>query len=280
MTKDLLDGVDQLDPLPITIQTLLTKLGDDFVSPREITRVLEYDQAIAAMLLRAANSAAMGARVRIERISDAVAHLGLDRILSVAMGAHMKSMSRPVEMYDLSENDFWLHGAVASVAAKEIAAAAARRGVEVPKQATIAALMHDVGKLILVRYTDVDMQAVVDLAREDGITFVEAERRLLGFDHAEVGGAVAEKWNFPDDIRDAIARHHDMPVADPTPMTDTVTLSNVIAKTVGVGVGAEGMNLFADRLSMKRLGLRFPDFARISSEVMSQLDGIKQLYGV
>jgi putative nucleotidyltransferase with HDIG domain len=277
MTTDLLNGVDRLDPLPITVTTLMNRMADEYVSPREIASVIEYDQAIAATLLRAANSATMGGRVRIERVGDAVNRLGLDFILNVALGSHMKALAAPVDMYDLSEDDFWLHGAVASLAAKEIAAAAAP-AVHVPKEAAIAALMHDIGKLVLVRHTDIDLSQMWTLTETEGMTFVEAEQAILGFDHAEVGGAVAEKWCFPEEIRHAIAVHHQVPLLDPTPMTDCVMLSNIVAKTVGVGVGAEGMNMYADQGCMRRLGLGFNTFGKICSEVMTLMDGLKSIY--
>jgi putative nucleotidyltransferase with HDIG domain len=277
MTMELLDGVDHLDPLPITVTTLMTKMADEFVSPREIASVIEYDQAIAATLLRAANSAAMGGRMRIERVGDAVTRLGLDFILNVALGSHMKALAAPVDMYDLSEDDFWLHSAVSSLAAKEITAAAAP-AVQIPKQAAIAALMHDIGKLILVRHSDVDLSEIWKLTESEGITFVEAEHTLLGFDHAEVGAAIAEKWGFPEEIRHAIAVHHRVPVLDPTPMTDCVMLANIVAKTVGVGVGAEGMNMYADQGCMRRLGLGFNAFGRICSEVITLMDSLKSIY--
>lgn len=277
MTTDLLEGVDRLDPLPITVTTLMRKMSEEFVSPREIAAVIEHDQAIAATLMRAANSVALGGRMHIERVGDAVARLGLDFILNLALGSHMKSLAVPVDLYDLSEDDFWLHGAVASLAANEIIAAVAP-SVQIPKHAAIAALMHDIGKLILVRYADIDLSEIWSLTESKGITFVEAERQLLGFDHAEVGAAMARKWAFPDDIRHAIAVHHQVPLLDPTPLTDCVMLANIVTKTVGVGVGAEGMNLYADQGCMKRLGLGYTGFGKICSDVMSSMDELKSLY--
>lgn len=276
MTQDLIAGIDHLDPLPITVNNLLSALADEATSPREIAGIIEYDQAIAATLLRVANSAAFGGRIQIERIGDAVLRLGVDQILSIALGSHFRSLSVPAELYDLTEDDLWLHSAVSSLAAKEITAACPAAGI--PAIATVAALAHDIGKLVLVRYVDADMGQILDLAEERGITFVEAERELFGFDHADVGAAVAEKWCFPEEVRDAIARHHEVSVSDPTPILDAVKLANMVAKTVGVGLGAEGMNLHAESDSLKRLGLHFNDFGRICSEVITQMDGLKALY--
>jgi len=181
-------------------------------------------------------------------------------------------------MYDLSENELWLHGALAPVAAKEIAATC--RFVDVPPMVGVAALTHDIGKLILVRYVKADTQEVARVAQAREITFVEAEPEIFGFDHAEVGGAVAEKWSFPEEVRDAIAPHDQAPVEDPTPVLDAVILANWVAKTIGAGPGAEGMNFNVDAGVAKRLGFRHPEFIRICSRVADLMGDLKRLYGV
>lgn len=276
LPQNLLDGIDDLEPLPITINNLVLKLGDDRVSAREIADIIEYDEAIAATLLRAANSAMFGGRIRVERIGDAVARLGIDQLLSIALGSHFKRLSVPVEFYDLSQDDLWLHAAVASLAAKEIISVCPRAGI--PALAAVAALTHDIGKLIIVRHVDADVSQILEIERDRGISFVEAERDLLGFDHAEVGAAVAEKWAFPDDVRHAIEFHHQVPAIDPSPMLDTVVLANAVAKTLGVGLGAEGMNVMMDGGCLKRLGLHYNDFGRLCSEVLTKMEGLQRLY--
>jgi putative nucleotidyltransferase with HDIG domain len=274
---DLLRDIDQMDPLPITVQQLMGMLGEDMVSPREVARVVEFDQVIAATLLRVANSPIFGGRGAIGRVADAVMRLGVDQILNIAMGAHFRSISRPAPLYELSESELWLHGALASVAAKEIASRC--RTEKIPDLAAVAALTHDIGKLILVRHADIHPREVAQAAAEQEITFVEAERELFGFDHAELGGAVGEKWGFPDDVKDAIARHHQVPVEGQTPMLDAVMMANWVAKTVGVGVGAEGMNFNVDKRVSKKLGFRHKDFIAICSTVADLMDDIKDVYG-
>jgi HD-like signal output (HDOD) protein len=150
LPRDLVASIDRLDPLPVTIQALVTKLDDEMVSPREVARVVEYDQAMVAVLLRAANSPVLGGRVRVERVSDAVLRMGIDRILTVVLGAHFRRLTVPLRFYDLSEDDFWYHGAVASLAAQDLMVAHPRAGI--PTMAPVAALLHDIGKLILVRH--------------------------------------------------------------------------------------------------------------------------------
>ncbi len=275
---DLIREIDRLDPLPITVQRLMVMLGEETLSPREIASAVEYDQVLVPTLLRVANSPVVGSRARIGRVADAVMILGVDQVLEIALGAHFRTIAQPVEMYDLTENELWLHGATASVAVREIESVCST--LEVPSWASVAALVHDVGKLVLVRYVDADMNRVLRVILEKEITFVEAERDLFGFDHAEVGGAMAEKWSLPEEVQDAVARHHQVPLEDSNPLLDTVVMANWVAKTVGVGLGAEGLNFEVDPGVAKRLGFRFPEFARVCSRVADLMDDLKKAYGM
>jgi hypothetical protein len=95
-----------------------------------------------------------------------------------------------------------------------------------------------------------------------GITFVEAEQQLFGVNHAAVGAAIAVEWHFPEEVTDAIARHHDRQLGRSTPVLDVVVIAKV-AKNIGAGLGAEGFNLTVDSECVRRLGLDFTKFARI-----------------
>jgi putative nucleotidyltransferase with HDIG domain len=276
--QSLLDRVDRLDPLPVTIHRLMELLSDDGAAPREIAAVVEHDQALVATVLKMANSAAMGSRVQVTRIADAVLRMGVDQILEIALGVRLRDLADDVELYDLTEDELWLHGAVSSAAAREIQAACST--VRIPPDARVAALTHDIGKVILVRHVEADMTEVLRLAGRNGMTFVDAERELFGFDHAEVGGAMARRWGFPEGVADAIARHHTVDPGDPSPTLDAVVLANVVAKTVGVGLGAEGLNLEMDPGTPQRLGFRFEDFARIVSRTATATQELMSAYGL
>ena len=105
----------------------------------------------------------------------------------------------------------------------------------------------------------------------------ELFRQLFGCDHAEVGGEVAKHWGFPADIREAIARHHEVPLADSTPLLDAVVVGNVVAKTIETGLGAEGLDLRIDGRCRERLRLGFARFSRVCLATMT---GLQELKGV
>jgi len=194
----LVSGIDRLEPLPMTVQKLILMLDDEETDFNEVSRIIEYDGAITSNILRIANSAAYGGRVRIRHTRDAVVRLGATTLLDIMLIGHIRSMRVAAPFYSLSEDDFWLHSAAASLAVKAVIKETGNR--KIPQASTVAALIHDIGKLIMVRYLEADATSLSELSIESKISLVEAERELSGRDHAEVGGAMAEKWSFPEPI--------------------------------------------------------------------------------
>jgi len=273
-----LEGIDRLEPLPITVQKLLVALNDENVNFNEIAEAIEYDGAITSNILRTANSAAFGGRVRIEHVRDAVVRLGTITLLDIMLIGHLRSMRAAAPLYDLSEDDLWLHGATASLAVKAIVRETRNR--KIPEASTIAALIHDIGKLVMVRYLSAKVSTILSVCQENNITFVEAEKELFGCDHAEVGGAMARKWCFPEPITRTIERHHETSPVEPDLMLDAVILANLAAKTVGVGSRAEGVSLPDITGLNERIGLTQDGFERVCAQTASWTEDLKQSYGL
>lgn len=274
--KNLLEGIDSLDPMPFTVQQLIVALDDEDTSFGDIGKIIEYDAAIAANILRIANTTLYAGRTRIEEIPDAVVRLGTATLLNIVLGDHLKDLVVSAPLYDLSEDELWLHSAVSSLAAAEIQKAAK---VRVPRTAAIAALLHDIGKLIMVRYLDCNFDRILELCQDEKVTWVEAERRMFGCDHAQVGGAMARKWSFPEPIAEAIEYHHS-PSPNAAVLLDTVVVANLIAKTNGVGLGAQGFNFECDQGSAQRLGIDFKSFCRSAANTAVQIAVFKESWGV
>jgi putative nucleotidyltransferase with HDIG domain len=196
--------------------------------------------------------------------------MGTVALLDLVLEGYLKKLRTDTPMYDLSEHELWRHAAAAQLAVRALAAE--RPQARIPAVAETAALLHDIGKLIVSRFLHADVRELVAHAKGHGITFVEAERQLLGTDHAAVGAAMAEAWNFPPEIIDAIRRHHSPPFTDATVVLDAVTLANAVAKTIGAGLGAEGLNLTLDNASYHRLGIDFRTFGRACLQTHAWLE--------
>ena len=221
---------------------------------------------MAANIVRVANSAAYAGRYPVERVRDAVVRLGTANLLTIVLGEYLRVFKIAAPIYDLTEDEFYLHSAAASLMVKAMIPEA--RCV-LPPAASIAALLHDIGKLIMVRYLKADVKSTLDLCKEKQIAFVDAERELLGCDHAEVGAAVARNWGFPEDITTAIERHHQVVPGGGGILLDTVMLANYAAKSIGIGLGAEGFNIPMDFAgSRERLGMTVEGFERACAQGM------------
>ena len=272
--EHIMRGIDRLDPLPATAQQVVAMVHGDDMSIGRLAQLIEHDETIAAGVLRLGRSAAFAGRHAPETIQDALMRIGTVHLLTLVLGDYMRRLRAAAPVYGLSEDDLWAHAAASQLAVRAIAE---ERGADVvPRIAETAALLHDIGKLVMTRTLKTTPDAIRAHAQAKGLTFVAAERDLFGVDHADVGGAIAEAWKFPPLVAEAIARHHDdRPPAGP--VFDAVAIANVVAKSIGAGLGDEGMNFSFDAASAARLGLDFPALARICLRTEEELRELRRV---
>jgi putative nucleotidyltransferase with HDIG domain len=271
-----LKNVDKLEPLPVTAQALMKAISDGDASFAKLAGLIELDQAVAANVLRISRSAAYAGASPANSVRDALVRLGTATLLDLVLGEYLKKLRVAAPMYALSEDDLWQHSAAAQLAVR--AMQQEKPEARIPQTAVTAALVHDIGKLVMVRSLKVEVSTIVQRCKETGETWVEAERALFDTDHAAVGAAVARKWNFPDEITDAIERHHDASLPESTTVLDAVVTANFVAKTIGVGLGMEGLNLHVDMECPQRLGLDFESFGRVCLQTTTWLDEVREAH--
>ena len=261
LPSTLVRGIEQLEPMPVTAQRLVALMQGEDVSLVKIAELVEFDQAIAASVLRLARSWAHAGSRPPETVRDAVVRVGTVPLLNLVLGEYLVRLRTAAPLYDLSEDELWAHAAAAQLAVRALMQECP--SAHLPMIATTAALLHDIGKLVMSRCLNASVDIIARHAREHHVTFVEAERQLFGVNHAAVGAAIAVEWQFPDVVTDAIARHHDPHLGTSTPVLDAVVIANMVAKNIGMGLGAEGFNLAVDSECVNRLGLDFTRFARV-----------------
>jgi len=166
----------------------------------------------------------------------AVVVLGFDVMKDLVIGVSViESFSKEADEY-FDVVRFWEHSIGCGVAARMLAR---RHGYRVSGEAFTAGLLHDLGKLVMREHLRAEFLEVLEKVQQGG-TFLEAEQELLGVTHAEIGAWLAERWNFPAVLQEAILCHHEPGGAKREPMLSAVVhFADVVCKHMGVGFSGD-----------------------------------------
>lgn len=225
-------AVVALPSLPQAVQDALAALQDEAISANAIAERIEHDQAMVARTLRAANTAFYGAPGRVSTIRAAISILGL-RAVSALLTAAAVSARFPAEAkIPLDFKHFWRHALTTAIIARELAPAI-RLDADI---AFTAALLHDVGVLVLATSFPAAYGVARRHAHDADLPLWQAERLVMGLDHGVAGELLAHRWHLPAGITAAIAVHHAMPA--PTGVA-TATLAELVhvADALAHGIG-------------------------------------------
>jgi putative nucleotidyltransferase with HDIG domain len=218
--------------LPHVASRVIELVSDGNTSATDLDKLIARDQALTARVLKIANSALFGRRATISTISRAVVMLGFKTVQSLIIAASTEALFRPNSV-NFKDKLLWEHAVAAALAAGILARECRYPGVE---EAFLGGLLHDIGKVVLDTNLGGRYQRVVERVYNEGVTFVDAERDMLGFDHAEIGAFVIKKWNLPPTLEEAVRLHHHSRGAslDPT-LCAIVGLANSLCVKIGIG---------------------------------------------
>jgi len=226
----------------------------------ELVDVIKYDQGMTANLLRICNSTYFGLKKKVASIKQAVAYLGLNKVASlVVLGNSADNFKKAQVGYDLNEGELWRYSVSSALIAEDLAEKKRLKNISL---IFTSALLKDIGKVILSAYVKDSFEDINKAVQDRGLTFVDAEKEVIGIDHAELGARVAEKWNFNPAMVDIIRNHHDPDKAPPDDISiPIVYLADSICMMIGIGVGSDGLAYryhqdIVDRLNFSDIDLQ------------------------
>ena len=277
--KDIVEQIDLLEPVPPIAVQIMSLADDSNSSMSEIADMIRNDPALTANLLRTCNSAYFGLSRQIESVRDAIALVGLDHIVRlVLLNSLSASFKKNPEGYGLGEGELWRH----AVSSAHVAGLLADRFGASQKKHIIytAALLKDIGKLILGRFVAFSFEKIDILVRSHGQSFNDAEKRIIGMSHEELGAMVAKKWHFGQKLIYIIRHHH---LADESARQDfdtsLVYLADIVCMMLGVGTGADGLSyrFYSDVLN--RMNLTAKDLQGIVAQAAKNQQQVEILLG-
>jgi HD-like signal output (HDOD) protein len=231
----ILRGLINLPSIPHIILKAQEIIADPDASLRDLANVIEADQAIVAKVLTLANSAYYGVSGTVASVQHASVLLGqktLGELITISASSEL--MSRPFKGYDIQPEEMWKHSLSTAFASRRIAR---QHRPELAEDAFVVGLLHDTGKIILDPYVGKLEKTIRRLLAEGGRLTVDAEKELLGFDHAEIMARACRFWRFPESQITAIRYHHDPAQAADSDLTLVLHAGNYLAKLAGYGVG-------------------------------------------
>lgn len=236
---DAASNISAIPTLPTVISRITTLLQNPQTSADEIGKAITTDQALASKVLKLVNSAFYGFPGRISTITHAVVILGFSTVKNIVLTASIfesfKKNAESDESFDMEK--FWFHSIACGAAAQTIAK---KMGLKSGEECFIAGLIHDLGKVILCQYMPDQFQKIVKHTRENNCLIYEAENALFANTHQEVGGYLAEKWNLPSDLQNAVKYHH-VPSNKRVhfEMTAVVHCADILVRAMGYGNGGD-----------------------------------------
>jgi putative nucleotidyltransferase with HDIG domain len=268
--------VSSLPGMPGQAAKLLQLLQDPEASAVQVETLLRLDPGLTANILKLANSAYFGFSSRIGSVRQAMLLLGSRRLVQLVIASSVGAvLKQPVQGYALSPGELWRHSIAVSVAAEGLVGELKVAGAE---EIFTAALLHDVGKLVMGAFVQQDLPGIEACAAR-GESFHLAERAILGTDHAEVGAQILARWRFPEAIVQAVRHHHDPDAApDTRRLLDVVHVANVLCLMMGIGVGREGLRYAPSPQATRRLGLKTAHLERVSSQTLQSINELSQVF--
>ena len=257
--------IKDLTPMPPVANRLLEIIEEPDSSINDIARIIQYDPVMTVDILKICNAAYWGLKLPAESIKDAVNMLGTDQIVELAL---VKSSATLLfgrqQGYGLEQGDMWRYSVSSAIIAKQVAL---RLGLNNKGTIFTAALIKDIGKIILEKYVVKDYKKINTLVKRSGYSFREAEKKVLGIDHAEMGALIGRIWKFSPRMIKLIQHHH---LRDDSMMNDkevaAVYLADCICMMMGNGVGADGLSYRFKKELMKTHGISHSDITAVMAE--------------
>ncbi|MBP8975459.1 MAG: HDOD domain-containing protein [Bacteroidetes bacterium] len=196
----------QLPALPAIAMEIVELIDNPKTSAAKLGQVIASDQALTGKVLKIANSPFYGFPRKISTIEFAIIVLGFDALKEIVISISLvSSLQKRSDQY-FNEQEFWDHSIATATIGRKLAK---ELGYRVTGEVFVAGLLHDMGITALHRFFNTEFRRIIDILKDNPeMNYIEAEESVLGVTHGDVGGWLAERWNLPEQLIEAISFHH------------------------------------------------------------------------
>jgi putative nucleotidyltransferase with HDIG domain len=253
LKDQILKSVKELPPMPQVVVKTKELMAGSNVDSAKIASIIETDQGIATKVLKVANSSYYGLSGKISSISHASVVLGNQLLEEVVTLAGTEGiLDGKLAGYGYDSKDLWKHSLAVAFGSKMLSDS---ENADLVKEAHMAGLIHDVGKIILDSYIVEQKEEIDSYMEKEEKAFLDAESQYFGFNHAEIAAEVCKKWKFPDSLNDAIKYHHEPGKSDGNELAYILHMADYIAITGGIGYDNDDILFELEKGTMDHLNL-------------------------
>lgn len=272
---DYISQVKHLPPAPMVLPKLLSLLSHPDTASDQVVECVSFDPALTASVLQLCNSAFFAGATPADDLNEAVNRLGFNEVYRlVAVVSGQRLLAPPSKGYGIDKGELWKHCVTSAIAAQCIA----EDFEDDTNSVYTAGLLHDIGKIILSdalesKYTDIIKETETNQA-----SLLEAEKKILGVQHAEIGGRLLAIWKFPANLVAPVWFHHQPELAAPhEKMGSYVYLGNMIAHFMGFGYGHQAFALRGRSEAMAILGVCPDQLPRYMIRTFEKIEAVEAM---
>ncbi len=264
-------NLQKLYPMPHVTYKARKLINSSKSSFSEIGNILKTDPALAARILKVANSAYYGMSGKISSIKHAATMLGADTLIQIiTLVSNSKMLGKSLTGYGIDSGELWKHAITTAVCANILSI---KRSPEDEEDSFFAGLMHDSGKIILDGYVVEREDIFQRYIKVSNASFQKAELRILGFDHAHTGCELCLKWSLPKRLANAIKYHHNPFASGGNTLSYILHIANYMAKTPETALSEDREKI---DLSLKYLGFSGNDLSSLIEESYNAVEALEE----
>jgi putative nucleotidyltransferase with HDIG domain len=258
-----IERIDTLPTIPSVLRKLLLIIENPKVSLNEIGSFISNDLVLTSRVLKVVNSPIYGFPGRVSSISQALILLGLNVVRGMLLGVSV------FEAMQKTMLGLWEHSLGCAVTARIIAK---RKDLKEPEEVSVAALLHDIGKVVLgLKFPDEYKKIMSDAETKENFIF-DAEKNHFNINHADAGAWIAQRWNFPRSLVEIIEYHHKPHLSKNVPVqTAIVHLSDILVRAKGFGFAGDNFVPAINSSAWQSLDLSETDVKEILKEMEDSL---------
>lgn len=265
----------ELVSAPTTYARLDALISDPDSAIDDISAVINTDPALTTRLLKIVNSPFYGFPSQINTISRAITIIGTRELTHLVLATSVMNAFRGIPANLMDMDTFWRHSLACAITAKYLAEATHQTNHE---QYFIAGLLHNIGSLVLYQSVPELAREAINSARFGHEVLHEAEKRIIGFDHAEVGAILIQNWRLPESLAQVARNHHQPSKAEQDKLEVAIVhIADILVSSVPFGHNGDQHVPPMDEGAWQHLNLKPEAMPSLLFNVSRQLDSLATL---